>query len=316
MRSLQLWFVSVAVVVFGACGDKSGMMTGQTGQTGDPPDSEGDDTEEPEDTTGPGTNSTSEQTGGTNPTSGPVDPTSTSEGGTSTSAGFIVPPDGGISGQCDPRVQDCPEGQKCTAVAPAEGEPWGVNTCVEIKGDGAVGDPCDVEDGKYTGIDNCAVGNICLLTDDEGAGGVCVEFCDTNDACPDTPTANCVVYNDGSLPICLGSCDPLLQDCPEGQGCYNSAGDLFVCFKESAMPGEGGPGDECQYINQCQKGGFCAATAAVANCPPNSSGCCTPFCPVSGGNGPCQAGEECTPFFEMGMAPPSYEDVGVCVIPA
>ena len=94
---------------------------------------------------------------------------------------------------------------------------------------------------------------------------------------------------------------------------YNSAGDLFVCFKESAMVGEGGPGDECQYINQCQKGGFCAAAGAVTGCPPMSTGCCTPFCPVSGGNDPCQVGEECTPFFEMGTAPPDYEDVGVCV---
>lgn len=316
MRSLQLWFVSVAVLAGGACGDKSGMMTatGASGPTGEPNDT-GDDTEEPDDTTGPGATST---TGGgmsaTGTSSGPVEPTSA--GSEPTSVGFIVPPDGGISGQCDPRVQDCPEGQKCTAVAPVEGEPWGVNTCVEINGEGAVGDPCDVENGKYTGVDNCALGNICLLTDEEGQDGVCVEFCNTSDNCPNTPTADCVVYNDGSLPICLPACDPLVQDCPEGQACYNSAGDLFVCFKESAMPGEGAPGAECQYINQCQKGGFCASAASVSNCPPMSTGCCTPFCPVSGGNAPCQAGEECTPFFEMGMAPPSYEDVGVCVIPA
>src|SRR5690606_20362659 len=102
--------------------------------------------------------------------------------------------------------------------------PWGINVCVDVGGEGAVGDPCDVVDGKYTGIDNCDVGTLCMLTDEEGKGGVCVEFCSTEDTCPQTPTANCVVYNDGSLPICLGSCDPIVQDCAAGQGCYNSAG--------------------------------------------------------------------------------------------
>jgi hypothetical protein len=180
-------------------------------------------------------------------------------------------------------------------------------------GDAQVGDPCDIENGKYTGLDNCDVGLICLLTDDEGKGGACVEFCDANSTCPKTG-AKCVVYNDGSLPICLVDCDPLVQDCPEGQACYNSAGDNFVCFKESAMPGEGAPGSPCTYINQCQKGSFCGAAASVANCGADS-GCCTPYCPVSGGPAPCQAGEECIAFFAEGSAPPGLEDVGVCALP-
>jgi hypothetical protein len=309
MRALQLWCVSVAVVAVGACGGKSGpeQMTGVAAAASG--DDAGMETEEPG-ATEPGATATS--AGVTSATGeAPEDPT-----GDDTAVGFIVPPDGGVSGECDPRAQDCPEGQKCTAVSPAPGDPWGVNICVEVTGDGLVGDPCDVEGGKYTGVDNCVAGAICLLTDEEGQGGVCVEFCDVNSACPQTPTAKCVVYNSGSLPICLGSCDPIVQDCPEGQGCYNSAGDQFVCFKESAMPGEGGIGAECQYINQCQKGGFCAATDSVVNCSPTSLGCCTPFCPVSGGNAPCQQGEDCVPFFEPGSAPPAYEDVGVCVIPA
>lgn len=230
--------------------------------------------------------------------------------------GFIQEPDGGAANECDAQVQDCPMGQKCTAVSIMEGAPWGGNKCVPVMGTGEVGDPCDVQDGKYTGIDNCKVGTICLLTDDEGKGGVCVEFCDESSNCPDTPTASCVVYNDGSLPICLQECNPLTQDCPEGLGCYNSAGDKFVCFKVSAMAGEGGPGAECGFINQCQAGLFCTAAANLANCDAASGSCCTPYCAVSGGNAPCMAGEECTPFFEMGMAPPGYEDVGVCVVPA
>lgn len=313
MRAFRPWVLSVAVLAVAGCGDKSGMMTSAGGsETGSEESGASESSTGGAMTSGGGTTTGGGMSGTT--TNNP-DPT-TGSPGTTTNPGFITPPDGGISGQCDPRSQDCPEGQKCTAVSPAEGEPWGINICVEATGESVVGDPCDVEGGKYTGIDNCVEGTLCLLTDDEGMGGVCVEFCDATDQCPNTPTAMCVVYNDGSLPICLGSCDPIVQDCPEGQGCYNSAGDLFVCFKESAMPGEGEVGDECQYINQCQKGGFCAAAASVTGCDPMSAGCCTPFCPVSGGNGPCQAGEECVPFFEMGMAPPAYEDVGVCVIPA
>ena len=229
------------------------------------------------------------------------------------SASFISQPDGGLAGQCDPKLQDCPKGEKCSAVSIAIGEPWGGNTCVPRTGDGQVGDPCDIEDNKYSGLDNCDLGLICLLTDEDGKGGACTEFCSSQDQCPNTPGAKCVVYNDGSLPICLNNCDPLVQDCPEGQACYNSAGDDFVCFKQSAMPGQGAPGDECAYINQCQKGSFCANATSLAGCATPS--CCTPYCPVSGGNQPCNPGEDCVAFFEQGSAPPGLEDIGVCSLP-
>ena len=289
-------------------GTGAGESTAQSGSSG--PASATDDATG-NGTTAGGSNSATE--GGS--TSGP---TATSEPvGSSTAAddtvNFIVEPDGGVAGQCDPTVQDCPRGEKCTAVSDMRGEPWGVYVCVQLQGDSQVGDPCDIENGKYTGIDNCDVGLICLLTDDEGKGGACVEFCDVESKCPETG-AKCVVYNDGSLPICLVDCDPLIQDCPEGQACYNSAGDNFVCFKESAMPGEGGPGSECTYINQCQKGSFCANPALVEGCSAES-GCCTPYCSVMEGDAPCQPMEDCEPFFVPGMAPPGYEDVGVCAIP-
>ncbi len=80
------------------------------------------------------------------------------------------------------------------------------------------------------------------------------------------------------------------------------------------MPGEGAPGSPCTYINQCQSGSFCGAAASVANCGADS-GCCTPYCPVSGGPAPCQEGEDCLPFFAEGSAPPGLEDVGVCALP-
>jgi len=323
VRALGLPWISLGCLMFVACGDKPAATTGPNTSSPDTT-SEGEQTTADNPTTKGPTGATEGATESAEATSiGPTsmsDPASTSTtapdpGGSSSSGdGFIVPPDGGVSGECDPKLQDCPRGEKCTAVSSGPGEPWGVNQCVPVMGDSTVGDPCDIMDGKYTGLDNCDVGFICLLTDDDGKGGACVEFCDENSLCPLTD-ANCVVYNDGSLPICLASCDPLVQDCPEGQACYSSAGDLFVCFKESAMPGEGMPGQECQYVNQCQEGSFCAATAAVANCPPESTGCCTPYCPVDEGPGPCQPTEECVEFFDAGTAPPGYENVGVCAVP-
>jgi len=312
-RTPGLPWITSCLLIF-ACGDKPGATSG--------PNTTAQETEGNEET---GNNPTSGGPGASEATSETPDDTSAgsaemSNSGTTsdpdpsgTSGNFLVPKDGGGTGECDPKAQDCPEGQKCTAVSPAPGEPWGINQCVELMGDDAVGDPCDIVDGKYTGLDNCGVGLICLLTDDEGKGGACVEFCNTDDQCPITD-ANCVIYNDGALPICLSSCDPLIQDCPEGQACYSSAGEQFVCFKESAMPGEGMPGSECQYVNQCQKGSFCANAMVVENCPPESNGCCTPYCSLSEGDAVCQPMEDCLAFFE-GMAPPGYENVGVCRIP-
>ncbi len=219
---------------------------------------------------------------------------------------------GPMGGQCDPMSQDCPEGDKCTAVSQTEGQPWEVNVCVEVGGDGGLGDPCDIEGGKYTGLDNCGVGYICLLTDDEGNDGTCVEFCDANMLCPDSG-AKCVVYNDGSLPICLANCNPLVQDCADGQGCYPSGGETFVCFKTSVEVGEGGEGDGCNYTNQCQPGLICLAPTSVPECA--EDGCCSNFCSVMDGSDVCLDGQECLPYFDMGQAPPGYEDVGVCAIP-
>ena len=44
--------------------------------------------------------------------------------------------------------------------------------------------------------------------------------------------------------------------------------------------------------------------------------CCTAFCDLMLGDAQCAAleGTVCVPFFEENMAPPGYENVGVCVL--
>jgi hypothetical protein len=151
------------------------------------------------------------------------------------------------------------------------------------------------------------------MTDDEGLGGACVEFCNAMMTCDNGGA--CAVYNDGSLPICLITCDPLVQDCPMGQGCYASAtSNDFVCFKYSGMNGEGAPGDPCNYLNQCQPGTACLAPEAVEGCGAQS-GCCSPFCDLSDAdpNANCNPTEVCEAWFAD--PPPDYVDVGVCAVP-
>ena len=249
--------------------------------------------------------------GATSGNSGPV--TTTDPMGTGDSAdgpgGFVVPPDGGAANECDPKVQDCPKGEKCTAWANDGGTFWNANRCVEILGQGVEGDACQVEGSGVSGVDDCGLGFICMNTDDMGIG-LCVQFCDgTDESCP--PTQTCAIYNDGVLPICLVSCDPLLQDCPMGQSCIDTPNQSFICFND-ASGDAGADGDPCPPSdgeNSCDPGMWCGA---------GSSGCvdvncCTPFCEI--GSGDCVSPDECISFFGEGAAPPGFENVGVCVLP-
>ncbi|HFE45730.1 MAG TPA: hypothetical protein ENJ18_09610, partial [Nannocystis exedens] len=194
------------------CGDKGQASGTASDDSGMPTDSASTTDSATGTETGTTTaTATASATEGTGTESGTASEGSTSNVDTTDTTGcsFIDCNDGGGGGasQCDPKSQDCPEGEKCTAVSQTEGEPWEVNVCVPVSGEGGLGDPCDIEGGKYTGLDDCGLGYICLLTDEEGNDGSCVEFCDSNMICPNSG-AKCVVYNDGSLPICLANCDP------------------------------------------------------------------------------------------------------------
>ena len=46
----------------------------------------------------------------------------------------------------------------------------------------------------------------------------------------------CSIFNDGVLILCLPECDPLLQDCGEGQYCAAS-GENFLCFVDVGQQG-------------------------------------------------------------------------------
>jgi hypothetical protein len=241
---------------------------------------------------------------------------------TMTGIGFITPPDGGgVNIECDIWAQDCPEGEKCMPWANDGGNAWNATRCSPLDpAPASVGDECTVEGSGVSGIDNCEVSSMCWNVDPESNMGTCIAFCMGSEANPvcENPGSSCSILNEGTLILCLPNCDPLLQDCNEGEGCYPT-NDIFSCVPDAGGE-QGAFGEGCEFLNVCDPGLFCANPAGVPNCA-GSIGCCSSFCdttdPSATSNCPGNAGgQECVPWFEEGQAPPGYENLGACVIPA
>lgn len=254
---------------------------------------------------------------------------STSSTETTYATGFIFPVDGGggcFAGvlpdgaevrcsECDPFKQDCGNGDKCVPWARDGGSVWNALKCVKATGDGMVGDPCMVEGAKSSGFDDCALGHICWDVDDQ-LHGTCIAQCTGTHADPQCPEGStCVIANSEALTLCLPICDPLKQDCQDGDVCIpNFMGPGFVCALDASVR-EGQANDPCDYINECDPGLLCAdPTTTSSACPIDSNGCCTPFCSFPGGACP-NPDQQCVSFFAPDPPPPGDEDIGVCKIP-
>jgi hypothetical protein len=265
-------------------------------------------------TTAP-TSTTDDTTDGTATTSTTADSETTAMTSSSTTEDTDTDSTTGDVGFCDPKAQDCPEGFKCTATNKMAGDYWNENRCVPVMGDGGLGDPCKVLDPNEPGggTDDCGVGFICLNFDDE-LNGACTEFCNPDDECSSGKGLCDPSVNEGILPICLLTCDPLSQNCPAGQACYGDQSlPDFICFVPDPKDSPGTENAFCAYTNQCLAGFHCVDPATAVNCDPGADGCCTPFCDITEDPGPCEDGESCVAFYED--PPPQYMDVGICVIP-
>ena len=251
---------------------------------------------------------------------GPIEGTtealdSTGQPPSTSTASFLDDIDaGGGSNECDIFAQDCPPGQKCMPWANDGGSSWNATRCTPIAEDpGEPGDPCMVEGSGVSGIDDCELGALCWNVDPETNEGSCVAMCTggfDHLVCED-PDTYCVVTAEGVLLPCLPSCDPLAQDCAEGQGCYPFV-ENWGCSPDAS--GDMGVfGDPCEFVNVCDPGLICVNAALVPDCE-GGLGCCTEVCdlsaPVCTG-----AGQECLPWHEDGDAPIGYENVGACLLP-
>lgn len=235
----------------------------------------------------------------------------TTNGSGLTTMGFVPMTDFGTPSECDPFAQDCPDGEKCVPYGSTGGN-WDANKCVPVTGSGSAGDPCTYG-GTVEATDDCDADTHCwdVMDVDGMAVGVCTPFCEgTADEpiCP--PETSCLIANEGSINLCVSTCDPLLQDCAgEGLACFWANNDFNCIFTTQNIP----LGEPCGYINDCAEGLGCLTAEVLPNC--GGSACCGSWCSVSEA-APCPAmGTECTAFFEEGMAPPGYEDIGVCILP-
>jgi hypothetical protein len=234
-----------------------------------------------------------------------------------TTGNFIVTPDGGGAvNECDIWKQDCPAGQKCMPWAADGGSSWNATKCSPLNGSPAqIGDECVAEGGGVAGVDNCDIGSMCWFLDPENKGS-CVEMCQGT---ADAPTCSagkvCDESNDGVIIVCLETCDPLAQSCPENQICFFDGIDTFICDFDASGE-EGQYGDPCAYINVCDYGLFCASAESVPGCPPGD-GCCSPYCNLSEPNTcPGAPDQECVAWYAEGESvPPGQENVGACAIP-
>ncbi len=241
-------------------------------------------------------------------------------GDTGNAEGFIMNPDGmGQNNECDIWTQDCPEGEKCMPYANDGGGAWNATRCSEVTDSpDQPGDSCTVEGGGVSGIDSCDIASMCWNVDGETNEGTCVGFCEgdaNNPVCSD-PDTGCSTSNDGVLILCLPFCDPLIQDCGEGEACYPEAIG-FICSPDASGPDLGTYGDACEFLNVCDPGLYCADASGVPGC--ESAACCSSFCDIEEGDGTCPGaaeGQMCVPFWAEGESPPGEESYGLCFIEA
>jgi hypothetical protein len=122
------------------------------------------------------------------------------------------------------------------------------------------------------------------------------------------PDAGPVVLGPGDLEIDIDiettppliACDPLVQDCPGGQGCYPDFVDGYLCANAGGI----GVYGECQFINDCAPNLACVNSSANSSCNQAVEGCCIAFCDVSFPS--CPGLETC---ISLGIGDPN---VGLC----
>jgi hypothetical protein len=208
---------------------------------------------------------------------------------------------------CHPLIQDCPEGEKCVPY-PSSGEPVPDATkCVFISGEQSPGEPCTMPD-PIAANDDCDEASICWDRLD-GEHGTCRAFCTGSVDYPICgPGEVCFLAYQGSVNVCVSGCDPLLQDCGAGFGCYYT-GQVFACSVTSAGIEVGEP---CGFIDDCNPGLLCTDADAVPGC--SSASCCTPYCDPSLGDADCAElpGTTCELFYEEGLGW-DLDTFGVCL---
>ena len=176
---------------------------------------------------------------------------------------------------------------------------WNAARCTPAQDDpNALGEACAVEGSGVSGIDSCALGQMCWDVNPKDNSGYCASLCQGIEANPVCPGDSQCMEMFGTFWLCVDGCDPLLQDCGAGQACAPTLGPL-VC----APDGTAVAGDACD-TDGCVAGTVCVDSVFVAGC--TDLACCSPYCDPSGA--PCPMGADCQPLDDNPA-------LGVCVAP-
>lgn len=245
----------------------------------------------------------------------------TADSSSDSGIGFIVDPDGGAPGlQCDVWSQDCPRGDKCVPCSLGALEWFSDTCCRPLDPDpAAVGEPCVREEGPWSGLDDCAADSVCWFLDDAQTG-TCVAQCDGSRANPECAAgSSCDITYEGTVILCLPTCDPLAPACGPGRTCAHGTrvgvSDFghFVCQATAPLNTVAGYGGACSAFGElCDEGLACAWPADVPGC--ESGRCCTlvgsleapPACP--------DPAQSCVAAYPDGDAPPGLESLCYCTV--
>jgi hypothetical protein len=252
------------------------------------------------------------------PTTGPTSGSPDSTTGT--------PP--GPGGDCILEDNDCTEpNQKCM--------PWSedpdripdrARCCPLQENPDLVGEPCTAEEYDGSCVDSCEAGAMCLIDNPESLQGLCRGFCD-----PDVPECDggdgtCksffeLIPGSFTVPLCMAKCDPLLQDCsPPSWHCIPdsptpSGQSGFICVPPPPQE-PAGPLEACGLANDCAQGLVCVLASRVPGGCGASAQCCSAYCDLAAGDGPCQGIDPQLTCVDWMAPDPSWSDVGVCALPA
>jgi hypothetical protein len=211
--------------------------------------------------------------------------------------------------ECDVAAQDCVVGEKCVPFASDGGPVWNGTRCVPmVPNPNQLGEPCQVEGGPVSGIDDCDAGLQCFGVDGNNEGE-CVSLCWTYIGAPpcELPGTECAAYADAMFGACLSACDPLDPvGCGTPDACLPLANEGAHCVPHTDAP-YGSYGDECLYLTDCAPGHVCVLAEHVPGC--TGDGCCTTYCDPAEGDAQCPdvgLGQTCTAILP---------DAGACMVP-
>jgi hypothetical protein len=161
------------------------------------------------------------------------------------------------------------------------GSIWNASRCSPIEpGAGEPGDPCLAEDSPVSGIDSCVAAAMCWDVDADTLAGECVGFCGGDEEQPSCPVGTaCLIANEGTLVLCLPTCDPLAAaPCEDDDGCYlvdstwlclPPGAPVFLDFETGIAP------------PLCAAGSTAVDPATLSTCPPAPEVCCAQICDVT-----------------------------------